>query len=206
MRNNIICATALDKVDNIFLSEIFLDCLDCIQNNQQLLTSLHLFLWMLAVITISTIFNIIFFTKVMQKHFPSTNWRFCIGCCFLQKLSADILLCNRLTLHKLLQFLQVFSCIESNAHTFSAITTSTAGFLIVSLQTLWDIVMNYEANVRFVNTHSEGYSSYNHIDFLHKEIILCLWTGCRIKTCMIRCCLDFISLQYFGKFLNLLSR
>ena len=147
----------------------------------------------------------IFFTEVMKQHFPAADRRFCIGSRFLQQLSADILFSNRLVLHKLLQFSEVFTGIEGDTYTLASITSGSTRFLIITFQALGYIIMNNKTDIRFIDTHSEGDSSNNDINTLHQKIILGLRTGSRIKTGMIRSRLDFIGFQHLCQFLYFLA-
>ena len=142
----------------------------------------------------------------MQQHLAAANRRFGVCRSFLQELSADVLLCHRLVLHKLLQLSQVLACVESNADAFASVASSTSGLLIVAFQTLRDIIVDNKSYIRLVDTHTEGDGSHNHVETLHQEVVLGLRTGGRIQTGMIRCSLDVVSLQHLGQLLHLLSR
>ena len=108
----------------------------------------------------------------MEQQFTATDRALGISLCLLQQLSADILFCHRLAFHKLLKFLQVLRRIEYNTLSFATITASTTCLLIISLQTLRNIVMYYEAYIRFVDTHTKGDGSNNNINTLHQEVVL----------------------------------
>ena len=180
VRYDVIRTSTLHKVDNILLTEILLDRSYGLKYNQESILRLDLRCRMQTVVTVMAIFLRIFLTEIMEKHLATANRRLCISSSFLQQLPAYILLCHRLVFHKLLQFPQVFSGIKGNTYTFTTISAGTTSFLIISFQTLWNIVMDYKTDIWFVNTHTKGYGGHDYIDFLHQEIILSLRTSSRI--------------------------
>ena len=66
--------------------------------------------------------------------------------------------------------------------------------------------MYYEAYIRFVNAHSEGYRSHDDVNALHEEVVLRLRTRSRVESGMIRCRLDVIGLEHGSQFFHLLAR
>lgn len=66
--------------------------------------------------------------------------------------------------------------------------------------------MDDKADIRFVNTHTESDGGNDDIYLLHQEVVLCLGSECRVKTRMIRLCLDIIGTQYLRQFLYLFTR
>ena len=159
----IVGSSATYKVDNIFLPEVLLQRLHCIKNNKELLLCLYLRLWMQTIVTHSTVTLWIVLTKVMQQHLSTADRWFCISFCLLQQLTPDILFCNRLSLHKLLQLIEVFLRIEHNTDAFFTITSCSSCFLIIAFKTLWNIIVDDKTYVWFVNTHTEGYRCHNNI-------------------------------------------
>ena len=140
----------------------------------------------------------------MQQCFPAAYRRFSIRGSLQQKLFAYFLLCHGLSLHELLQFLQVFVRIKSNTLSFASISSGTSCFLIISFQTFRNIIVNDKTYVRLVNTHTEGNGRYNHFYLFHQEIVLILRACCRIHTCMVSAGVNAIRLQNFSKFFYLL--
>ena len=51
---------------------------------------------------------------------------------------------------------------KQHAFARQAVAPGAAGFLIVALQILWQIVMHDETDVRFVNSHPEGNGRRDH--------------------------------------------
>ena len=98
--------------------------------------------------------------------------------------------------------MNVFIIVKRDAIAFTAVTTGTSRLLIIAFKTLRDVVVNHETHIRFVNTHSESYRSHNHVDFLHKELVLILTTCLAVETGMVRQCLDSVNLKSFSEFLN----
>ena len=89
--------------------------------------------------------------------------------------------------------------------TFAAITTSTTGLLIISLQRFGNIIVNHITHIGLVDTHTKGNRGNNHIDSLHQEIILIIGSGLGVHTCVICQRLDAISQKQLGQLLNLLT-
>ena len=130
----------------------------------------------------------------MQQRLSATYGRFGISSGFQQKLFTDFLLCHRFTLHELFKFLQVFIGIKGNTLSFASISSGTSCFLIISFQTFRDIIMNNITHIRLVNTHTKSNGSYNHIYFLHQEVVLILRACCRIHSCMVCASINTIRL------------
>ena len=121
----------------------------------------------------------------MKQRFTTTYRRFSISSCLFQQLPAYILFSNRLSLHKLFQFLEIFIGIKGNTITLSPITTSPACLLVITFKTLRYIIMDNKSDIWFINAHTESYGSHNDIDFFHQKIILRFRTGCRIHSSMV---------------------
>ncbi len=194
-----------NKVDDIIAAEVLLDGQDRVQYNHKLLLSLYLRLRMQTVVAVAAVVLIVLLTEIVQQHLSATDRCLGIGGCLHQQLSTDILFCHRLTLHKLLQFIKVLTRVEGQADTLTAITTSTTRLLIVAFQRLRDVVVDHKADIGFINTHTEGDGSHNHVDVLHQEVILRLGASGRVKTGMISCCLDIVGTQDGSQLLYLLT-
>ena len=195
-----------DEIDDIVGTEILLDSEDGIENCHQLFTGLNLRLGMQTVVTVAAIVLGIHLSKVMEQHLTTTDARLCIGGSLHKQLASDILFCHRLTLHKLIEFLQILIRIESDTQSLATIATCTTSLLIIAFQRLGDIIMDHETDIGFVNTHTKGNSRYDHIDVLHQEIILRLRSGGGIQSCMIGSGFDFIGFQDSRQFFHLLPR
>src|SRR5690606_12951646 len=57
---------------------------------------------------------------------------------------------NRFTAHKFFEFFYILITVKSKTMPLTAITTTTPCFLIIALNTLWNIIMDYKTNVWFV--------------------------------------------------------
>ena len=160
---------------------------------------------MQAIVTIMTVLLSIVLTKIMHQHLTTTDTGLCICGRLSQQLAANILLCHRLTFHKLVELLQVLMGIERDTHALATVTTGTSRFLIVALQRLRNIVVNHKTYIRLIDTHTKGDGSHYDIDTLHQEVILCLRPEPRFQSCMIGSCLDIVGFQDLCQFFHLLS-
>ena len=115
-------------------TEVLLQCLNSLQHQNQLLLSLYLRLRMQTVVTIVAVILRVFLAKIVHQHLTTTDAGLCIRRRLSQQLTANILLSYRLTLHKLVELLQVLMGIERDTHTLTAITTGTTSLLIVAFQ------------------------------------------------------------------------
>src|SRR5690606_20056913 len=103
------------------------------------------------------------------------------------------------------KFLNIFGIVESKADSLATVPSGTSGFLIITLQRLWNIVMNHEAHVRFVYTHSESNGSHDDVGLLHQELILIGNPGFLVQTCMIWEGIDAVYLKQLCKLLHFTS-
>ena len=62
-----------------------------------------------------------------------------------------------------------------------------------------------ETHIRLVDTHTESYRCHNHIQFFHKEVVLCLGACLRVKSGMIGSSLDVVGLQNGCQLFHLLA-
>ena len=205
MGKYLICLTTHDKVYHIVGTEILLDGNNRIQDNHQLVFRLYLGLGMQTVVAVMTVVLLMGLSEIMQQHLATAHRGLCISCRLLQQLSADILFCDRLSLHELVEFLEIFIRIEGDTQSLSPISTGTSSLLIISFQGLRNVIMDDKADIRFVNTHTESDGGNDDIYLLHQEVVLCLGAECRVKTRMIRLCLDIIGTQYLRQFLYLFT-
>ena len=147
----------------------------------------------------------IILSKIIEQEPSAALAGFCIGNGFLQELLADLLLGHRLSLHELLQFLDVLIAIISNALSFLAVSAGTTRLLIVALDALGNVVVDDKAYVRLVNTHTKRNGSHNDIDFLRKEEVLVLCPCLGIQASVVRKGLDAVDGKHLGQFLHLLA-
>ena len=202
VRQDIICLVAQKDINDVLCLEALLDSMNNTQYEEQFAGSLDFLTRMQAVVTLATILGFIFLSKVMEQELASADGRFCISSCFLQQLPSYILLCYRLARHELLQLAQVMGREESQTDTLAAITTGTPRLLIITLQTLGNIIMNNITYVRFVNAHTESDGRYNDIYALHQEVVLCFGPLCRLHAGMISASRDVIGAQHLGQLLH----
>ena len=159
---------------------------------------------MQTVVTVMTILFRICLAEIVQKQLSTAKGRLCVCLGFLKQMTAYILFCHLLVSHELLQFLKILMRIESYTTSLATVTSGTTSLLIISLKTLRNVIVDYKANIRFVDTHTEGDSRHDNVNILHKELILGLIPYRRIKSGMIWTCLDVIGTENGSKFLNLL--
>ena len=160
---------------------------------------------MQTVVTVSAVFLRINFTKVVEQSLSSALVALCVCYCLCKKLFTNLLLGDRFTLHKLLQFENIVETVEGNALSLSAVSSCSSGLLIVTLQRLWYVVVNYKSNIRLIYSHTECNGCNNYIYLLHKELVLVLRSGCSIKSGMVRSSLYSIDIQQLSHLLHLLS-
>ena len=175
------------------------------QYNQQRLLCFNLLFRVQTVVAHTAIVFRIFFAKVVEQQFAAANRRF--GVCFglLQQLSAYVLFGNGLAFHKVFEFLEVVFRVEYNTFAFFSVASRTPCFLVIAFQTLWNIVVDNEPDIGFVDAHAEGNGCNNDVDVFHQEIVLRLRTRFRVETGMVWCCLYVVGLQHGSQFLNLLA-
>ena len=158
-------------IDDIFYAETFADSIDHLDNRDGLFSSLDTPARILTIVTIAAIFLFICLTEIMHKYLSATHRRLGIVSRLHEQLAADLLLGHRFGLYKFFQFLKVFTRIERYASPLPAITSGTTGLLIISFETLRDVIMNHISHIRLVYSHSERDCGDNHIDILVEESI-----------------------------------
>ena len=115
------------------------------------------------------------------------------------------MLAHGFALHELFEFLQVFVRIESYTQPFSSVASGASGLLVVSLETLGYVVMNYEPNVGLVNPHAKGNGSHDHVDVFFQERILRVRAHLCIEAGVISTGLNVVGEQNAGEFFHALS-
>ena len=195
-----------NEILNIILAEIFLDGQNSLKSHNQLILCAYLLFRMQTVITVATVFLFIILTEIVEQHLAATYGSLGISSRLLKELATDVLLSNRLTLHKLVKFVEILMTIEGKTDALAPVSAGTSGLLVITFEALGDIIMNNETDIGFVNAHTESNGCYDNIYLLHKEVILRLRACGSIKSCMICCCLDVVSSKNIGKIFHLLTR
>ena len=206
MRNNVVGGMSAHEVNDIVLTEILLDGKNGLEHDDESVLALALLLRMQAVVAVLAVVLVVFLTEVMQQHLATAHTRLGIGGSLLQQLATDVLLGHRLSLHELLELLQVLIGIEGDADALAAVATGTSRLLVVAFEALRDVVVDDEAYVGFVDAHAKSNGCDDDIDSFHEEVVLRLGTCLRVEASMIGCGLDFIGLQHGSQLLHLLSR
>ena len=158
-----------------------------------------------AVVAVAAIILGILLSEVVEQCSAAAHAALGIRLGLKQQQLTNLLLGNRLTLHKFLQLLDVLIIIKGKAETLATITTGTTGLLIVALERLRNIVVDYKTHIGLVDAHTEGDSCHNNIGTLLEEGILIVGTGLCIHTCVVRQRLDAVCNKQLGKLLNLLA-
>ena len=202
---DVVGSPSFHEVDNVFGTEILLHRIHGLQHDEQLLLAVDLGLRVQAVVAVAAVVGFIFLAEIVEEHFPPAYRRLGIGSRLLEQLPPDILFGHRLSLHELLQFLEVLVRVEGDALTLTAIAPRASCFLVVSLQALGYVVMDDEPHVGFVDTHTEGYGGDDDVDFLHEEIILGFRPFGRLQSGVVGRGLDIIGAEVGSQFLHFLS-
>ena len=174
-------------------------------HKKHLLLAVELFLRMQTVVAGATVVPGIVLTEIVEKEFPPALVRLGIGNGLHKKLFPDLLLCDRLALHELLEFLDILITVICDTYAFFPVAAGPAGLLVITLYALRYIVMYNIPHIRLVYPHAEGYCGDYDIHFFHQEPVLVLGPRLRIKPRMIRKCLYSVDIQKFRQFLNFLS-
>ena len=185
--------------------EAFRQRLNKLYNKGHLFPSVELLLRMQTVVAGSAVLHLVSFSEIIQQQFPATGVGFGICHSLHQKLLSDFLLGNRLALHEFLKFLDILITVEGYTLSFLTVSAGASRLLIISFDTLRNVIVDHKADIRLVNTHSESNGRNNHIYILHKEGVLIVSTGLGIQTRMVWSSLYSIDIQKFCKFLHLLA-
>ena len=89
---------------------------------------------------------------------------------------------------------------------FASVTSCTSCLLIIALEALGDVVVDDIADVGFVDAHAESDGGNDDIDFLHKEVVLCLCADSGFHAGVIGSSRDVVGAEDFSKFLYFLTR
>ena len=124
---------------------------------------------MLANVTIMTI-RCCLLTKVVQQDTPATHTGLGIFTHSAQAFHIDILLAARPG--KPGKLYDILDIIEQQSVGRCSVPTGTSYLLIVILNALGQIIMDYETHIPLINTHAEGNGSANHLHSVIEEILL----------------------------------
>src|SRR5690625_915995 len=102
----------------------------------------------------------------MQEKFSSRHACFCKRHHIMKQGHSYFAFSYRLTTHELLQFLYIFIAVECQTMSFATISTCPTSFLIVTLYTLWYIVMYNKTHVWFIYSHSKCDGCHHDIDVI----------------------------------------
>ena len=116
---------------------------------------------------------------------------------------ADLLFGDGLAAHELLELLDVFVAVVSDAKTLASVTACTAGLLVVTFDALGDVVVDDETDVGLVDTHAERDGGHYHVDVFHQELVLVLGTDLGVEPCVVRKGLDAVDLKELRHLLHL---
>ena len=108
-------------------------------------------------------------------------------------------------MHELFQLLDILITVVGDAQALLTVASGTAGFLVIALDALGNIVMNHKTDVRFVYSHAKGDGGHNDVNFLHQELVLVFCAGFGIQAGVVRKGLDAIDGQHLGQFLHLFA-
>ena len=189
----------------MFRTMLLVHLLNRLQSDLKQLTRIHLFVGLTAVVAVTAFLLGIFLSEIVQQQFTPTNRTLCITLCLKQQLVAYADLLRSLVFLKTSQTLDVVRAVETQADTFSAVTTCTTGLLIIALQTLRYVVMYDKTNIRLVNTHSEGDCRYDHLTLLHQERILVRTSRLCVHSRVVGSCTNSVYLQHFRQILHFLA-
>ena len=202
---NLVGGIATDYVDYILGLEALFEHNDGLDGRTQFVTGLDALAGMDAVVAIAAVVLVVGLAEVVQQCLAATHRRLGIVGRLVEKLFSNLLLIEWLALHELLKLEQVLLGIESDALAFTAITSGTSGLLVITFQTLGNIVVDDKAHVWLVNAHAEGDGRHNDVDLLEQELVLVLAAGGAVHACVIGQRLDAIDAQQLGKVLNTLA-
>ncbi len=174
------------------------------QRTHHFIAGLHLFFRVETIITIAAGL-IQFLAKIIQQHNSAANSGLCIRSSIQQQLPPDLLLGNRLALHKLFKFLNILIRIECNALPLAAITSCPSGFLVITFQAFGNIIVHHKTHIGLINPHPKGNGCDNNIHVFHQKLVLISRPGGRIHAGMISQGLDSVHLQRLGQLFHFLT-
>ena len=185
---------------------VFVHLLNRLQRQLQQLARIDLLVCLTAVVAVAALVLRVLLAEIVEQQFTPTDRTLRITLRLEKQLVADADLFRRLVFLETSQTLDVVRAVETDTLSFAAVTTCTACLLIVSFQTLRDVIVDHKTNVRLVDTHTERDRRYDHLTLLHQECVLVRTTRRSIHTGVIRTSRDTIHFQYLCQVLHLLTR
>ena len=179
--------------------------LDELDNQTEFLLPVETGLGMQAVVAGAAIVLGIILSEIIEQELAPALAGLCVGNRFIEQLLAYLLLRHRLSLHELLQLLDVLVAVIGDASAFLPVTACAAGFLVVAFYALGNVVMDDETHVRLVYAHAEGDGGHNHVHLFHQEQVLILRPGLGVQAGVVRERLDAVDGQQLGHLLHLLA-
>ena len=195
-----------DEVDDVVRAEVLLDGQDGLQHGDELLLCLDLRAGVQAVVAVVAVVLLVLLAEVVEQHLPAADAGLGIGRRLLQQLPPYVLLGHGLSLHELLQLLQVLVAVEGYAEPLAAVAAGAPRLLVVALKALRYVVVYDEADVGLVDAHAEGDGGYDDVDLLHQEVVLRLCARGGVQSGVVALRLDVVGPQHVGQVLDLLSR
>ena len=173
--------------------------MNSLQYQSEQLSSIHHAIGLFAVIAVAAFLLVVFFAKVVQQQFPAADWAFGIRLCFKEEQVVYFLFHDGFALLEFAQTFYVFWGIEADTLSFTAIATCATCFLVVSFQRFGYVVVYDKSYIGFIDTHTKGDGSYNHLHFLHEERILVLAACSGVHACVIGQGRDVVGVQRSGQ-------
>ena len=166
-----------------------------------------LFFWMATVVThFVTVVLVEILSKIVENCAATTGSGFRIPCGLFQQLTPNFLLAYILFVQELLKTLNILDVKVGDTRSFASVASCSTCFLVVTFQGLWHVVMQYKANIWFIDTHTKGNGCHNDIAILIEEGILVLHTFAGFQSRMIGQGIDAVHLQLLCKILYFLTR
>src|SRR5712671_93124 len=126
-----------------------------------------------AIIATPAVFKSVSFAKILQQLAAAAGTVLGIMNHLFQLGAGDLALFRiRFFVDKLALLDRIAGTEEENAITGQAIASGAAGFLVITFNILWQIVMHHKANIGFVNPHTEGDRRANDPDLVPQEKLL----------------------------------
>ena len=95
--------------------------------------------------------------------------------------------------------------VEGDALALASVAAGATGLLVIALQALGHVVVDYEADVGLVDAHTEGDGGHNHIGPFHQEIVLVCCAGGGVQAGVVGTRLDAVHIEQFCQLLYLLA-
>ena len=155
-----------------------------------------------AIVADSAVVLGIVLPEIIQEHLPAALVGLGISHRLHEELTSDLLFGDGLPKHEFLQFLDILVAVEGDAVGRFTVPACPSGLLVISLDALGNIEMDYEPYVRLVYPHSEGYGGDNDVYIFHQEAVLVLRPGLGVQSGMVGEGLDPVDGQQVGHLLH----